>query len=294
MREDLASIRQRNAKLLQLADAAKAAVIAIAAPEGLQELDALLAGLDDDDDDPVVEPVQFNDGNTIRVAQPEQQDAIQPPISAQTIQFPSADQPRIDAVERPLVAPAFRVYPALPQLVKGRAYSPADDANLIQQRMDDFEWLHRRGHRVRIDTDACDGRARHLLTAPDFDADLARAMAADRRLSGDKFVALLHLPDALEAEMQQLRSTRSKQQRRDIAKRLPAVEASLQCSVANSCRPEQARHIPQWLTVWHCMRLVGDSPSAIGRMYEAMTGVPMDKSHARKLRDEVKKRLGRA
>lgn len=193
----------------------------------------------------------------------------------------------------PDIAPAFRGYPRLSKPT-GRTYSAIEDEILIAQQVADLRWLYRRGHHIEIDTDACDGRARRLLVAEKFDEDLARKMAADRRLSGDKFVALLHLPAWLEVELVQLRSTRSKQVARDIAREKAAIEARFLRSVAMSNRPEQARHVPQWLIIWECVRLVGDSPTAIGRLHEAMTGIPMDKSRARALRDEVKKRLAGA
>lgn len=189
----------------------------------------------------------------------------------------------------PDIAPAFRAYPALPAPNSGRAFTAADDENLIQQRIADLEWLHRRGHRVEIDShEAAGGRARHLLTSEKFDRDLAREVAACRLLSGDGFVAALYLPEWLEAEMAQLCTKSMKMRRLRARRNRPKAEAKLRAGVA----PKHRNHVARWLDVHHCMALVGDSPSAIARLYTAMTGVKMSKSTACEARNEVQKRVG--
>lgn len=189
----------------------------------------------------------------------------------------------------PDIAPAFRAYPALPAPNSGRAFTAADDENLIQQRIADLEWLHRRGHRVEIDShEAAGGRARHLLTSEKFDRDLAREVAACRLLSGDGFVAALYLPEWLEAEMAQLCTKSMKMKRLRARRNRPKVEAKLRAGVA----PKHRNHVARWLDVHHCMALVDDSPSAIARLYTAMTGAKMSKSTACEARNEVQKRVG--
>lgn len=215
------------------------------------------------------------------------------------VEAPEPTAPAVAEVEAPKVsittdqllpdiAPAFRGFDALPAPNSGRAFTAVDDENLIQQRIADLEWLHRRGHRVEIDShEAAGGRARHLLTSEEFDRDLAREVAACRLLSGDGFVAALYLPEWLEVEMAQLCTKSMKMKRLRARRNRPKVEAKLRAGVA----PKHRNHVARWLDVHHCMALVGDSPSAIARLYIAMTGVKMSKSTACEARNEVRKRV---
>ena len=107
-------------------------------------------------------------------------------------------------------------------------------------------------------------------------------------MSGDGFVAALYLPEWLEVEMAQLCTKSMKMKRLRARRNRPKVEAKLRAGVA----PKHRNHVARWLDVHHCMALVGDSPSAIARLYVAMTGVKMSKSTACEARNEVRKRVG--
>ncbi len=123
------------------------------------EIAALLGDIDDiiaelDNDQPEVR-IESTPAATVALAVPDAVEVLEKSVT-------------IDCL-MPDIAPAFRAYPALPAPNSGRAFTAADDENLIQQRIADLEWLHRRGHRVEIDShEAAGGRARQCsqLNAP--------------------------------------------------------------------------------------------------------------------------------
>ena len=287
-------VRSERPELLYAAEVVNGAISAFGMewlehhyPAHAKHYRAKSALLDDFFDDAVTAELQRIQRRAAKVPAPVPTEKSVPvPVVAET------ETPKVSVTTdclMPDIAPAFRGFDALPAPNSGRAFTAADDENLIQQRIADLEWLHRRGHRVEIDShEAAGGRARHLLTSEKFDRDLAREVAACRLLSGDSFVAALYLPEWLEAEMAQLCTKSMKMKRLRARRNRPKVEAKLRAGVA----PKHRNHVARWLDVHHCMALVGDSPSAIARLYTAMTGAKMSKSTACEARNEVQKRVG--
>lgn len=185
----------------------------------------------------------------------------------------------------PSIAPAFRAYPALPAPNSGRAFTAADDENLIRQIVADLKWLHEHDHRPAIDSP----KYRNMMTGDKLDIALTEQFAREK-WSADHRVGLLVVPEYLEFQMAQLCGKATKMKRLRVRRDRLKIAAKLSRSITE---PEHAKHVEKWTDIAVCMELVGDSPSAIARLYTAMTGERMSDDNARKRRNEIKARLGK-
>ncbi|MCK0510917.1 hypothetical protein [Aromatoleum buckelii] len=187
------------------------------------------------------------------------------------------------ATAYPQIAPAFRSYPPLPEKNSGRAYAPADDENLIRQQIDDLEHLHARGHRVEIEHPDAD--IRDLLLGEHLDISAARKFATLRVWYGKSRgqfmkvankVALLKIPQHLQAELSRLYDDEHKAVRAKIRRREATVRRRLEKATA----PQNMKYIPLWLDIWKCAQLLGDkSETKVAHLFKAMTGRTMHRKN---------------
>lgn len=186
----------------------------------------------------------------------------------------------------PDIAPIFRHSMPLANPRTGRAYSSEETEQLIQQQVAELVWLHRAGHRIKIDSPAY----RNMLKEEVLDLGLAEQFAKEPWTVSHK-QKLLMVPEQLQFELRLFRTKAVADKFRAADTSVERDRARLQRSTAGDKRID----VDTWCRLLLCERLMGKGNTrAILAFYLVMTGQSLDRSNATRTLKKVHAWLERA
>jgi hypothetical protein len=241
------------------------------------DIDALIAELDDDGEPE--QQIKQAPAAIVALAVPTPSVEVQAPVVV--VEPPaisvSADQPLPD------LAPAFRGFAALPAPNTGRAYTSEQTEALVKVQVAELQWLHRRGHRVRVRKAGYED----LMSGDEFDLDLAEEFAREEWRPEAKVKSL-----RLDMSQQLMLGVLSTKPARDRRRSALAYVAEIRDRLEPMVAGHKQIDLDFWCDLLLCEKLAGgSSPTAIAELYASMTGRSIDRRLVDRTLRRIRERL---